>query len=106
MDSLRQMNYQKLLQHEDFKKIRIRKKKSKNKSPKPEKVLSYNLCCLKRSDRPEDEPPSFHFHEWIGFNYLRDDKTIDTCTPAFGKIYGPIELAFEGVRLKILKDEE
>ena len=35
------------------------------KESTPEPVVTFNLCCLKRSDRPSDEKPSYHFHECI-----------------------------------------
>lgn len=61
---------------------------------------------MKRSDRPPEEKPSFHFHEMVGFANFRTNEFTDYCAPTNGRIFGPVELALECVRCKVLKDSE
>ena len=62
------------------------------------------MCCLKRTDRPQDEKASLHFHEGNGLSHNRREKEA-ICTLNPGEtIYGPLELAMEAAKAKVLKD--
>ncbi len=64
------------------------------------------MCCLKRSDRPPDEKPSYHFHECLDTQkfQLRGRDYSDTCTTDFGRIFTPVELALDCVRARVIRD--
>ncbi len=64
---------------------------------------TFNVCCLKRFDRPPNEIATIHFHEGNGLSHNRRPIS-DMCTVGDGRIFSLVEMAIEGAHAKVIKD--
>lgn len=70
--------------------------------------LTFRLCCLKRSDKKgkKNREVTYHFHESDGISHNRRPETGECTIGDTGhKVYDPLELAIEGAKAKVIKDD-